>query len=180
MERETKQCPDCAEQVLVAARKCRYCGYRFDGRRSDSGSIVGFLDGRRSEGGSIVDSLLGRRRESRPNATIDEFLDDWGVRLDDGEEVRFFVLAEADRQLGFLIVTSGRVMFFAQRPRAPHVKVFETPLGALTGAARLSRGRIVLSGPGVDHTLGLVKRSDAQPLADWLATQLAGEGPSGS
>jgi hypothetical protein len=26
----TKTCPDCANHVLVAARKCQYCGYRFD------------------------------------------------------------------------------------------------------------------------------------------------------
>lgn len=25
-----KTCPDCAEQVRTAARKCRFCGYRFD------------------------------------------------------------------------------------------------------------------------------------------------------
>jgi hypothetical protein len=24
-----KACPDCAEQVRAAARKCRFCGYRF-------------------------------------------------------------------------------------------------------------------------------------------------------
>jgi Domain of unknown function (DUF4328)/Uncharacterised protein family UPF0547/Protein of unknown function (DUF2510) len=27
---DTKTCPDCAEQVKVAARVCRYCGYRFE------------------------------------------------------------------------------------------------------------------------------------------------------
>jgi hypothetical protein len=28
-EPETKACPDCAEEVKAAARKCRFCGYRF-------------------------------------------------------------------------------------------------------------------------------------------------------
>jgi hypothetical protein len=28
---ETKVCPECAETVKAAARRCRFCGYRFDG-----------------------------------------------------------------------------------------------------------------------------------------------------
>lgn len=27
---DSKVCPDCAEQVKAAARKCRFCGYRFE------------------------------------------------------------------------------------------------------------------------------------------------------
>jgi len=29
-EAQFKKCPDCAERVLEAARKCRYCGYRWE------------------------------------------------------------------------------------------------------------------------------------------------------
>ena len=30
---ETKECPDCAETVLAAARICKHCRYRFDGEQ---------------------------------------------------------------------------------------------------------------------------------------------------
>lgn len=29
-QEKQKQCPDCAEMVKQAARKCRYCGYEFN------------------------------------------------------------------------------------------------------------------------------------------------------
>jgi hypothetical protein len=29
-QEEYKECPDCAEMVRIRARKCRFCGYRFD------------------------------------------------------------------------------------------------------------------------------------------------------
>lgn len=28
--RRTKTCPECAETVLAAARRCRYCGHTFE------------------------------------------------------------------------------------------------------------------------------------------------------
>ena len=34
---ETKRCPDCAEEIKTAARVCRYCGFRFDGRVATEG-----------------------------------------------------------------------------------------------------------------------------------------------
>ena len=27
---DTKRCPDCAEEILAAARVCKHCRYRFD------------------------------------------------------------------------------------------------------------------------------------------------------
>jgi hypothetical protein len=33
---ESKTCPDCAEDVLYAARKCRFCGYRFTDAPTES------------------------------------------------------------------------------------------------------------------------------------------------
>jgi hypothetical protein len=33
-EADSKLCPDCAERVKADARKCRFCGYRFDAEAS--------------------------------------------------------------------------------------------------------------------------------------------------
>lgn len=44
---DVKRCPDCAEQVLSAARVCRYCGYRFgfNGEVRDAPARPGVMHG---------------------------------------------------------------------------------------------------------------------------------------
>jgi hypothetical protein len=113
-----KQCPDCAEHVLAAARKCRFCGYRFDGRRKARPSLLSIL-------------LPGLTRDMR-DATLPEVLADWGVSVGDTEEVALFRLAEVDDRPGYLLVTSERLVFFGQASRGEHERALEYPLDALT------------------------------------------------
>jgi hypothetical protein len=159
---ETKQCPDCAERVLAQARKCRYCGYRFDGQRS--------------ERSSLLDAVAGIRRDRGSNATIDEFLAKWGLELDDGEAVEFFVLAEVDGRLGYLVITAARLAFFAQEGRSQHVKLFEERLSHVSGARVRGRlgGRVELSGPGFQHVMRAMARAQAASVVDWLGSHAGG------
>lgn len=122
-----KQCPDCAEQVLAAARKCRYCGYRFDGRR-------------RSRGESLLGELLGGLRKDTTHATFEEVLADWGTSLGDGEVVEWFRLAEVDQRPGYLLVTSQRLAFFTETSRRTHERAFEYPLTLLSDVRLSGRG----------------------------------------
>jgi hypothetical protein len=100
--RETKQCPDCAETVLAAARKCRFCGYRFD-RSSSRGT-----------------SLLERLGIFRPRRQLEfvELLAEWGIELAGGETAACFRLVVFDDQKGYLLVTDERLVFVADRRRS--------------------------------------------------------------
>lgn len=152
-----KRCPDCAEQVLAAARKCRYCGYRFDtGRGARS---VGTL-------AALIPGLVRPTRRS----TMPELLADWNVALQPEETVRVFSLAVADGRPGYLLVTGGRVIFFAQRGRRDHEMYFAYATSAIRGATRRGprwRRRLILWGPERDHEVcglgaALARRLDAQ------------------
>jgi hypothetical protein len=101
MGEEYKRCPDCAEQVLAAARKCRYCGYRFD--RAAGATRAG--------GGSMLDLLF----RPKSTATLPQLLMEWGSELAPGEQVNYFGYCRADSRYGFLLITSARVAFFAGR-----------------------------------------------------------------
>jgi hypothetical protein len=142
-ERVYKQCPDCAEQVLAAARKCRFCGYRFDGRR-------------RSGGGSLLGELLGGLRKDTTDTTLEEVLADWGTRLGEGENVEWFHLADVDHEIGYLLVTSRRLVFYRQTSRTSHERAFEYPLSLLTDvliSGRGSKRRLELRAATLGHAV---------------------------
>lgn len=95
-----KQCPDCAEMVRAQARKCRYCGYRFEPPASTS--------------------------KSGSPASVPELLAQWGNELEEGEHVAFFVHAHGVGSAaapngivdGFLVVTDRRLAFYAPKRRS--------------------------------------------------------------
>ena len=136
MEDGYKRCPDCAEMVLAAARKCRYCGYRFDGASAPSGN-------------ALADLL---RRPPSPT-TMPELLSGWGTELEADERVDHVSTCQLDGRAGFLLVTSARVAFYAGRG---HDRVIEWPRGevhAFVPPRRLPGRRLCLSGPDGDVTL---------------------------
>src|SRR3954465_14989976 len=89
-DRPTKVCPDCAESVLAAAQKCRFCGYRFDGRAPATASegVLGLL-----------------RRAEPPQRTLPELLDGWGIRLHEDDGVTAFCHGSIDGQAGYIVIT---------------------------------------------------------------------------
>jgi hypothetical protein len=124
----TKACPDCAESVLANARKCRFCGYRFDGEPAVA---------RANE----ADMLLGLLRRSAPRqTTVPGTLAEWGVELDADEKASDACLAEIDGTTGFVVVTDTRLLFVeAVRASKGPPPVREYPLRELTRVSIVRR-----------------------------------------
>jgi hypothetical protein len=95
-ERAMKVCPDCAELVLEAARKCRYCGYRFD-RPSSQAKQEGLL------------AHLFRR--PAPHLTMTETLQQLGVELHPGERPVGLWLGRIKGVDGYVVLTDERLCF---------------------------------------------------------------------
>lgn len=99
-----KQCPDCAEWVRNEARKCRFCGYRFEEPPKRSHSPAA---------------------EQAPSS-VPELLAQWGSELESGEKIAFFLAAQAlgarvspsGIAPGFLLVTDRRLAFYAPKRRS--------------------------------------------------------------
>ena len=152
-----KVCPDCAEQVLAAARKCRYCGYRFDGRRRARGSWF--------------DDLLGARHKGAADTTFEELLADWGTGLGEGEHVEWFRLVEVDQHPGYLLLTSERIVFFSETSATTHERTSEHRLSLLSDvrlAGRPGKRRLELWMGARGHVVEGPRSADFERLNDYL------------
>jgi hypothetical protein len=99
-----KACPDCAELVLAAARKCRYCGYEFRPAPAPPANT------------SLFAFLL---RRSAPQLTTAETLAQLGVELDPGERLDGWWVGRSHSSDGYVVLTDARLFFVAGLRRAP-------------------------------------------------------------
>jgi hypothetical protein len=126
-ERAMKACPDCAELVLEAARKCRYCGYRFDRPASQAPS----------EG--LFAHLL---RRPAPHLTMTETLQQLGVELHPGERPVGLWLAQVQSVDGYVVLTDERLCFVMGLRHRNETRVpWQRPLAELAGAEISTHGR---------------------------------------
>ncbi len=150
--RATKVCPDCAETVLAAARKCRFCGYRFDAPRSAGASLL---------------ERLGVFKRPRP-LEFAELLAEWGIALADGETTACFRIVVFDGQKGYLLVTDRRVVFVADRRRSQAAALEYRR--ALVDEVRAARGghQLTLVAGGTEHRIGVGAASAPDTVRDAL------------
>ncbi len=83
--------------VLEAARKCRYCGYRFDGPTASQASEEGLF------------AHLFRRAPR--HLTMTETLEQLGVELDPGEQPDGLWLGQVSSVDGYVVLTDARLFF---------------------------------------------------------------------
>jgi hypothetical protein len=119
-QRAMKPCPDCAEMVLEAARKCRYCGYRFDRQPTSQGPQEG-----------LIAHLF--RREPR-HLTMAETLEQLGIELDPGERPVGLWLGQVKTVDGYVVLTDARLFFVMglrhQKASAPWQRRLDELAGA--------------------------------------------------
>ena len=121
-QRAMKACPDCAEMVLEAARKCRYCGYRFDRQKASQAPEEG-----------LFAHLF--RREPR-HLTMVETLEQLGIELEPGERPVGLWLSQVQSVDGYVVLTDARLFFVMtlRHQKAATTAPWQRRLDQLAGA----------------------------------------------
>jgi hypothetical protein len=165
-----KQCPECAEFVRAEARKCRFCGWRFDGATADANASAG-----------VARRLSGSRAQDQ---SLADLLESWGVELGPGEQVAFFLPARVERADGFILVTDLKLSFVGDLSMNPlrkllsrsgssapgHALLFSLPVHALNAASTKGlRRRLTLRDRGGQEVVvdGL-RHSDRDRIVSYL------------
>jgi Uncharacterised protein family UPF0547 len=118
-----KQCPDCAESVLAAARKCRFCGYRFDAASSSP------------QVDRPASGLLGLLFPSPATLNMSEVLTQLGVDLANGERLAGLWFGQVDHVDVYVVVTNTRLVVVEQvRRPGGSFPALEYPLNGLVDA----------------------------------------------
>ncbi len=147
--------------VRSEAMKCRYCGYRFDIRRS-------------AERPNVLTSLLNVFRRPAGAETPFDLLAEWGVELAPGETVRFWLPAHVTTRQGYLVITDDRIVFFQLVERHSYRAVFSHPLDSLQHVEPEGGGRrLRLVGYDCDEIIRGLKPRDAREISGYVRGLLA-------
>ena len=164
-QRAMKQCPDCAEMVLEAARKCRYCGYRFDRQKASQAPEEG-----------LFAHLF--RREPR-HLTMVETLEQLGIELEPGERPVGLWLSQVHSVDGYVVLTDARLFFVMtlRHQKAATTAPWQRRLDQLAGAEITTHHRkatLVLHWADCSLSIDGLARNDLHRLHSALLDRVPG------
>lgn len=132
------------------AKKCRYCGHRFDSGRPAQFNLLSFL-------------FVARQK-----LTPEQVIEAWGVKLETDESVALLALGHVDSRHGYLAVTDRRVLFVEHGGGHRYHIRFEQPLRSIVGWDAEAR-RLTLQGAGYQISVHGLRGRAAATACDLIA-----------